>query len=128
MPKKTQRGAELMWKIQGFKLYMETAEKYRQQFYEKENIFEKFLPYAIIFGITGLWIKKMEQIYGPDYFKTYHPAWFMAVGTGAFDADSFTSSMNGISSGIASNIGSASGAGGGGFAGGGGGGGGGGGW
>ena len=128
MPRRTQKGAELMWKIQGFKLYMETAEKYRQQFYEKENIFEKFLPYAMVFGITELWIKKMDQLYGPDYFKTYHPAWFMAVGTGAFDANSFTSSMNGISSGIASNIGSASGAGGGGFAGGGGGGGGGGGW
>ncbi len=54
MPKRTQKGAELNWQIKGFKLYMETAEKYRQQFFEKENMFEKLLPYAIVFGITKI--------------------------------------------------------------------------
>ena len=39
MVRRTPEGAELNWKIKGFKLYMETAEKYRQQFYEKENIY-----------------------------------------------------------------------------------------
>ena len=52
------KGAELLWRIKGFKLYMETAEKYRQQFYEKENIFEKLLPYAMVFGMTEIWVKK----------------------------------------------------------------------
>jgi len=128
MPKRTPKGAELNWRIKGFKLYMETAEKYRAQFNEKENIFEKFLPYAMVFGMTKLWIKKMEEIYGKDYFTNYNPIWYVGNFARGFDADSFNSQINSISAGIASNIGSPSGAGGSGFSGGGGGGGSGGGW
>lgn len=128
MPQRTVKGAELMWKIKGFKLYMETAEKYRQRFYEKENIFEKFLPYAMVFGITGIWIKKMQEIYGEKYFSAYAPIWFSGSNIGSFDADSFQSNLSSLSSSIGSNISSPSGSSGGGFSGGGGGGGGGGGW
>lgn len=127
MPKRTPQGAELNWRIKGFKLYMETAEKYRSQFNEKENIFEKFLPYAIMFGIAKLWAQKMELIYGKEYFATYHPIWYVGS-IGNFDANSFASNLNSLSSSIASSAGTSSGAGGGGFSGGGGGGGGGGGW
>jgi len=127
MPKRTPAGAELNWKIKGFKLFMETVDKHRAEFYEKENIFEKFLPYAIVFGITGIWIKKMKEIYGEKYFNTYAPAWY-AGHIGAFDADSFSKSIESLSSAIAASTSSPSGGGGAGGAGGGGGGGGGGGW
>lgn len=128
MPKRTPAGAEVYWKTQGFKLYMETAEKYREQFNEKENIFEKLLPYAIMFGMTKLWIKKMKEIYGEDYFSSYHPMWFVGGNLASFDADSFTEHIDSLSSAMAANVSSGSGSGGGGFSGGGGGGGGGGGW
>ena len=128
MPKRTPAGAEVNWKTQGFKLYMETAEKYREQFYEKENIFEKLLPYAIMFGMTKLWIKKMKEIYGENYFNTYHPIWFVGGNMASFDADSFASRVDSLSSAMASNVSSGSGSGGSGGSGGGGGGGGGGGW
>lgn len=127
MPKRTPLGAETNWKIKGFKLFMETVDKDRAEFYEKENIFEKFLPYAIVFGITGLWIKKMKEIYGEEYFNNYAPAWYAGSMAG-FNADSFAGVMNGLSSSISSNTSAPSGSGGGGGAGGGGGGGGGGGW
>jgi len=128
MPKRTQMGTEVFWKTQGFKLYMETAEKYRAEFYEKENIFEKLLPYAIMFGMTKLWIKKMKEIYGEEYFNSYHPAWFIGGNLASFDADSFASHIDNLSSAMASSVSTGSGAGGGGGSGGGGGGGGGGGW
>jgi uncharacterized membrane protein YgcG len=127
MPKRTPAGAELNWQIKGFKLFMETVDKDRAKFYEKENIFEKFLPYAIVFGITGLWIKKMKEIYGEDYFTHYTPVWYAGNLT-AFDANSFASTIDSLSSSIASSTSAPSGAGGAGGAGGGGGGGGGGGW
>lgn len=127
MPKRTSEGAELNWQIKGFKLFMETVDKDRAKFYEKENMFEKFLPYAIVFGITGLWIKKMKEIYGEEYFNNYAPVWY-AGNLSAFDANSFASTINSLSSSIASNTSAPSGAGGAGGAGGGGGGGGGGGW
>jgi len=128
MPKRTQKGTDLMFRIKGLKRYMETAENFRQQFYEKENIFDKLLPYAIVFGIAKLWAKKMEIIYGKDYFTNYHPVWIAGMTAGNFDANSFASQLNTITSSISSSTGSSSGSGGGGGAGGGGGGGGGGGW
>lgn len=127
MSKRTPAGSELNWQIKGFKLFMETVDKYRAEFYEKENIFEKFLPYAIVFGITGIWIRKMKEIYGEDYYVRYAPAWY-AGNAAAFDADSFASAIDNLSSDIAANTSAPSGSGGGGGAGGGGGGGGGGGW
>lgn len=103
MPQRTQKGAELLLKIEGFKLYMKTAEKYRQQFNEKENIFEKFLPYAILFGLTSLWIKKMRDLYGEDYFtKTYHPAWFVGASIANFNDSIFNSMISSLSSSMTS--------------------------
>lgn len=133
MPSRTQEGAELEMRIKGFRMYMETAEKYQQQFNEKENIFERFLPYAILFGMTKEWLEKMKTIYGEEYFNSYQPTWlYGAMLTGGhFDLDNFTGTLNSMSSNMASTIASApssSGSGGGGFSGGGGGGGGGGGW
>jgi uncharacterized membrane protein YgcG len=127
MPRRTIEGAQINWEIDGFKLYMKTAEKYRSQFYEKENIFEKLLPYAIVFGITELWIKKMQEIYGQDFYAHYAPIWFVG-NFGAFDANSLNAAIGSLSSSIAANTSAPSGAGGAGGAGGGGGGGGGGGW
>ena len=128
MKKRTREGTDLLFKIKGFERYMRQAEDYRQQFYEKENIFDKFLPYAIVFGIADLWAKKMEQIYGKDFYNNYHPAWFTGAAIGTFNINSFTSHLNAITSSISSSTGTSSGAGGGGGSGGGGGGGGGGGW
>jgi uncharacterized membrane protein len=126
MSRRTPKGAEAAWKIKGFKLFINTAEKYRAQFYEKENMFEKILPYAIVFGLTKKWIEKTRAIYGDDKFLAMAPVWY--VSTGGFNADSFTSSMNSVATAIAGSVSSPSGQGGSGGAGGGGGGGGGGGW
>ncbi len=133
MPSRTIEGAEMKRKISGFKMYMETAEKYRQQFLEKEGMFEKLLPYAMIFGITRQWVLSMKTIYGQEYFGQYQPYWLhgaMVTG-GHFDFDNFGKTLNDLSSKMASTMASSpssSGSGGGGFSGGGGGGGGGGGW
>lgn len=127
MPKRTQAGAELNWEIKGFKMFMETVDKDRAKFYEQKNIFEKFLPYAIIFGITSLWIKKMKEIYGEEFYAHYAPAWYVGNAM-SFDANSFSSTIDSLSSSIAASTSSPSGSGGSGGSGGGGGGGGGGGW
>jgi len=129
-PQITLKGREIIWRLKGFKLYLETAEKYRAQFYEKENIFEKFLPYVIAFNMTKLWITKMKQIYGEQYMNNYIPAWYVSSSglKTQMDFNGFAASLSHISSSMASSIGNSSGAGGGGSSGGGGGGGGGGGW
>jgi hypothetical protein len=68
MPKRNKKGAETYWQILGFKEYINKAEKHRAQFYEKENIFEKYLPYAIIFDLTKKWAKAFERIYKKSPF------------------------------------------------------------
>jgi len=130
MPSQTVAGAEKIWEIKGFKLFMTKAEKYRAPFHEKEGLFEKYLPYAMIFGVTKMWVENMKKIYGENYFNTYHPIWYYGY-VGNFDADTFSSSITDLSNSMASTLASSpssSGSGGGGFSGGGGGGGGGGGW
>lgn len=106
----------------GFKLYLETAEKYRLQNLTPET-FQTFLPYAMVFGIEKKWAKAFAGITMPP------PNWYSgSAAAGAFSASSFTSNFSSsfASSFAASGAGGASGGGGG--AGGGGGGGGGGGW
>jgi len=121
-------GAELKHKINGFKLYMTTAEKYRSRFYEKEGIMEKFLPYAIGFGITKQWLNSMKNIYGEEYLKNHNLS-FIVGAMAISDFNALSSTISSISKDISSHISSSSsGVGGGGSSGGGGGGGGGGGW
>lgn len=129
MPKKTRKGTEALWLILGFKEYISKAEKYRVQFQEKENIFEKFLPYAIIFGCTKKWAKAFKNIYKSP------PSWYEGAIYGAyFSPVDFSAqlekSMMGIGTALASKPGGGSGSSGfsGGFSGGGFGGGGGGSW
>lgn len=109
----------------GFKLYLETAEQYRLQNLTPET-FEKYLPYAMIFGVEKQWGRAFEAI------NMLPPSWYQRAGgapigggAASFSPSSFSSSF---SSSFASAIGGSvgSGSGGGGSAGGGGGGGGGG--
>ena len=129
MPQRTAAGRELLQHTLGFRLYMTTAEKYRQQFAEKAEIFTQLLPYAIVFGCVSMWAKAFE---GLDTSASTS-AWY--VGPGPFQAALLASNLESMNAGISSAIsytppsgGSGSGFGGGGFSGGGGGGGGGGSW
>ncbi|NIM46842.1 MAG: DUF2207 domain-containing protein, partial [Candidatus Aenigmarchaeota archaeon] len=130
MPRKTKKGVLAYEHALGFKLYLEKAEKYRLKFAEKENIFEKYLPYAMIFGVADKWAKAFADIYKNP------PSWYEGYGPGPFNAVIFASSMNDFSRSTNSTFvsapkgaaGGTSGFGGGGFSGGGFGGGGGGSW
>lgn len=107
---------------------MNTAEKYRQRFFENEGLFEELLPYAIMFGMTSKWIKAMKNIYGEEYLNNYHPVWFHTPLGTSFSFDAFSSQLDSLSTAISTSVSPQSGSSGGGFSGGGRGGGGGGGW
>lgn len=128
MPKITEKGAQVKYQLENFKFFMETVDKDRAKFYEKENIFEKFLPYAIFFGITDLWAKRMAEIYGEEAFAEQAPVWYSGGKLDSFNFSDFNSSLSKVTSNISNSSSSSSGFSGGGGSGGGGGGGGGGGW
>lgn len=128
MTQRTATGRDVMQHALGFRLYMTTAEKYRQQFAEKAQIFTQLLPYAIVFGCVNLWAKAFEGI---DTSGTNN--WY--VGNTPFQAALLSSNLQSMNAGLSAAIassppssGSSSGFGGGGSSGGGGGGGGGGSW
>jgi hypothetical protein len=128
MPRRTASGREMYRRLLGFREFMVTAETERARFEEDAGIFEKYLPYAIVFRCTGKWAKAFEGLsrqpaqsgwyVSPNPFV---PALF------ARDIGSFSSSVSSVMAATPSSSGS-SGFGGGGFSGGGGGGGGGGSW
>jgi len=128
MPQRTAAGRDLLQHTLGFRLYMTTAEKYRQQFAAKAEIFTQLLPYAIVFGCVTMWAKAFEGI---DTSASNN--WY--VGTAPFQAALLANSLQSMNANLSSaisfsppNSGSSSGFGGGGSSGGGGGGGGGGSW
>jgi uncharacterized membrane protein len=112
----------------GFRRYIETAETERQAFAERRNLFEEYLPYAIVFEAVDKWANAFE---GLDD-EANRPSWYS--GRGPFVASAFASNVNDFSESISSVMASTpggrggSGFGGGGGSGGGGGGGGGGSW
>lgn len=125
MPQRTALGFDVYRRALGYKEFIATAEKYRQQFFEKENLFNEVLPYAMVLGLTHKFAEAMKQIgYVPS-----QPAWY--TGRSAFNVAAFSTSMSTMSKAMGSAMASApssSGSGGGGSSGGGFGGGGGGSW
>lgn len=142
MPARTAKGVIANEYAQGLKMYLNIAEKDRIKMLQSPNapympktdapqqtveLFEKLLPYAIVFKVENEWAKKFEDIYRTP------PEWYGGNYAG-FNAGYLAGSLSGgFSSAVATGFGvsgnaSGSGFGGGGFAGGGGGGGGGGGW
>lgn len=143
MSARTKRGVEAKEHAEGLKLYMETAEADRIKMMQSPDapynfsaepertveLFEKLLPYAVVFSIEKQWAAEFKDIY------TQPPDWYTGNNINAFSAGyitgALTGSMNTAMSTAFSSPGSSSSSGfssGGGFSGGGGGGGGGGGW
>jgi hypothetical protein len=131
-PARTGKGSAALARIQGFRLYIATAETEQIKFQEREQIFSEYLPYAIVFGLAERWARIFADIGsvtpqgGGLYWYSGAPGWNMALFAGSLYTFTSTASVS-----LASTPPSASGVSGfsgGGFAGGGAGGGGGGSW
>jgi len=77
MPAKTKKGVETFYLIKGLEEYINTAEKDRIKFQEKENIFELLLPYAMCLNLADKWTKAFEGIYKtpPSWYSSNDPNW-----------------------------------------------------
>ncbi|WP_324649379.1 DUF2207 domain-containing protein [Georgenia sp. H159] len=131
---RTATGRALHEQSRGFELYLSTAEAHQLRFEEGEDIFSRYLPYAIVYDVAERWagiVADLEARGAP----VARPTWY--VGTNGFDATGFrdlgsslssfsSTASTALSSTPGSSGGSGSSGGGGGFSGGGGGGGGGG--
>ncbi|MCS6844923.1 MAG: DUF2207 domain-containing protein [Caldilineales bacterium] len=83
MPRKTAKGAEEAAKWLAFKRYLENIEKYTQVA-EATDLFDKYLPYAIAFGLDDEWIRKFSQV------ETPAPPWYVPVPSSPYTGGPYT--------------------------------------
>jgi len=121
MPARTVKGARVLEQVLGFEEFLERVESDRyKRMITSPEMFERFLPYAMAFGVEKKWASAFEDIYRepPDW---YRGQW----GSGGFRPVYFAHSMGQMSTAASSVMSSGprssggSGFGGGGFSGGG---------
>jgi hypothetical protein len=129
MPARSAKGTAVLRRVRGFRTVIDKAEANVARWAEQENVFTRYLPYAIVFGLTEKWANAFEQLgeARPDTASWYVSSRPFALAEFAHAIDGFTVTTAGTISSTPSGSGS-SGFSGGGFSGGGGGGGGGGSW
>ncbi len=122
MSKKTVKGVAAYWHAKGYENYINVAERYRVEFNEKENIFEKTLPYAMVFGNVDKWARAFEGMTQkePNWYHsssgmaTFHPATFANNLNSGFAKATTTASASPSSSSFGGSSGGGGGGGGGG--------------
>jgi uncharacterized membrane protein len=115
-------------RVGGFRRVIETAEEHTAKWAEQENVFTRFLPYAIVFDVTDKWAKAFAVLGQPPSDVSWYVSTRPFVYTEfAHSMSSFAITTSGVIAATPAGSGG-SGFGGGGFSGGGGGGGGGGSW
>ncbi len=95
MPRKTRKGRIAWEQITGLEEYIRRAEVDDIQAQDRRGIFERLLPYAIIFGLSTRWAKAFADLY------TQPPEWYQPVNAANYttwqlmsDLDRSVSSMN----------------------------------
>jgi len=80
--KYTEKGADALHRLEGFKLYLQTAEKDRMNMLNPPELtpqlFEKLFPYAIALGVEIEWGKQFAEILE---LAKYDPAWYQGEDT-----------------------------------------------
>ena len=73
MPRRTKNGSEEVARWRAFKRYLQNLEKYTKV-EEATEIFERYLPYAVAFGLEQSFIRKFEKVDAPP------PTWWIPYG------------------------------------------------
>jgi hypothetical protein len=93
----TEKGFEAERKLLGLKLYIEVAEKDRIAFAnapaKTPELFEKLLPYAMVFGLEKKWAKEFEGLY------TANPSWYTGT-LHSFSSFAFINSLSSVRSSV----------------------------
>jgi uncharacterized membrane protein len=129
---RTADGRAVCDQVEGFRTYLATAEADQLRFEEGEDIFSKYLPWAIVFELADRWAELCSQLVAMGRLPDETPYWYSGSYNMAFFNTAFLTSALTTAATPAPSTGSSSGTGfgggsafgGGGFSGGGGGGGG----
>lgn len=62
MAARTAEGSAVLAQARGFERYLATAEAHQIRWEEAQDVFSRFLPYAIVFGIADRWASVFEEV------------------------------------------------------------------
>lgn len=98
MPSRTASGAVAHFEALGFREFMDKADRDKiTRLGEQQNLFYKYLPYAIALDVADQWAKAFEGIF------TQAPDWYVPHGGFArFSPYGFSRSLNTVTAGMAS--------------------------
>ncbi|MCM3660977.1 DUF2207 domain-containing protein [Georgenia satyanarayanai] len=122
VPARTAAGTAVLAQTLGFREYLATAEAEQIRFEEGQDLFSRYLPYAIVFGLTERWAQILadvaaqgRQVGSPDWYVPVTPGigWWtqpamFAGSVGAFAeaaASAVTSAGSSGSSGFSGSVG-----------------------
>ncbi len=105
MAAKTAAGSAVLAQSLGFRQYLVTAEANQIRWEEAQEIFSRFLPFAIVFGVADRWAKTFQEVAAaaaaagqvvimPDWY-IYHGTLFPDFGSIVDGVDSFSTTASG---------------------------------
>ena len=95
-PARTGDGTAVLAQSLGFRQYLATAEANQLRFEEGEDIFSRYLPYAIVFGLTERWARVFGELAAQGR-AVQQPGWYSGYYDpvpGLFWGTAFASSMD----------------------------------
>ncbi len=93
MPARTAAGARTLERVLGFEEFLARVEKDRlERVVKTPEMFERYLPFAMAFGVERKWAKAFQEIYRDP------PKWYVGTGATAFDVGGFSSRLADLSS------------------------------
>ncbi len=74
LPKRTQHGAQMLARIEGFRNFLMTAERSRLEMLVSQdpNYFYSIIPYAYVLGVSKKWMRQFEDI------AIATPSWYVS--------------------------------------------------
>jgi len=92
MPARTVAGARALERVRGFEEFLRRVEGERfANIVKTPALFERFLPFAMAFGVEGQWARGFEGIYREP------PTWYVGANPLGFNARSFSSQLGNLS-------------------------------
>lgn len=82
-PARTAAGTAVLEHARGFKYYLETAEARKLVFEEGEDVFSRYLPFAIAFGIADKWADKFADL-AREGVSLGEPSWYSGATQSGF--------------------------------------------
>ena len=100
MPARTETGARAREHVLGFEEFLRRveSEQFKRVILSKPELFDRYLPYAMAFGVEQKWARAFEGIY------TQPPTWYTGSYGTTFSATRFSNSLGTMSSKVSSTM------------------------